>query len=102
MLLFTSYCIVFPFYCIMYVLCCLRCIVLYYCIVLFYLFFFCTRVGLLPPGANPIAVKIIIIYLHVLVLQSAPVMGRTLCSHSHHHKLGSVLSEVARKLDFDK
>jgi hypothetical protein len=46
-MLFTSYCIVlFTFYCI----------VLYYCIVLFYLSF-CTRVGLLPPGANPIAVK---------------------------------------------
>jgi hypothetical protein len=62
-MLFTSYCIVFPFYCIifvriMYVFFTFYCIGLYYCIRLFYLFiFFCTRVGLLPPGANPIAVK---------------------------------------------
>jgi hypothetical protein len=65
-MLFTSYCIVFPFYCIMYVLCmcCLRicmCGLLYWvvlpCRVVLSFIFFCTRVGLLPPGANPIAVN---------------------------------------------
>jgi hypothetical protein len=35
--------------------------VLLYRVVLSFYFFFCTRVGLLPPGANPIAVKIIIL-----------------------------------------
>jgi hypothetical protein len=40
-------------YCVVYVL--LYCVVLLYSVVLS--FFPCTRVGLLPPGANPIAVK---------------------------------------------
>jgi hypothetical protein len=54
--LVLRYCIIFIR--IMYVLFTFYCIGLYYCIGLFYLFiFFCTRVGLLPPGAHPIAVK---------------------------------------------
>jgi hypothetical protein len=45
------------FYCIVYILYCLRFIVLccYYSIVLFHRL--CTRVGLLPPGVNSIAVN---------------------------------------------
>jgi hypothetical protein len=39
--------------------------------VLFYLFF-CTRVGLLSPGANQIAVKIIIIIKERVCLLKAP------------------------------
>jgi hypothetical protein len=50
--------IVFPFHCVMYVVCVvlftLYCIVLLHSVVLS--FCFSTRVGLLPPGANPIAV----------------------------------------------
>jgi hypothetical protein len=72
-MLFTSYCIVFPFYCIIFVriICVLftfYCIGLYYCIWLFYFFiFFCTRVGLLPPGESPIAVKKIKIIIIICV-----------------------------------
>jgi hypothetical protein len=60
-MLFKSYCVVCPFYCIMY---CVVYVMLYYVVLLYNVVlssFFCTRVGLLPPGANPIAVKIIII-----------------------------------------
>jgi hypothetical protein len=46
-------------YCVVYVV--LYCVVLLYSVVLY--FCFCTRVGLLPPGANPIAVKKIIIII---------------------------------------
>jgi hypothetical protein len=59
-MLFTSYCIVsvlLYYVRIKYVWLTFYCVVLLYRVVLSFYVLFCSRVGLLPPGANSIAVK---------------------------------------------
>jgi hypothetical protein len=68
--------------CVVYIV--LYWVVLLYRVVLSFYFFFCTRVGLLPPGANPIAVKIIIIIKVPKQWWSVPVACLVLPSVCYH------------------